>query len=214
MHSKLQYISQGVDYNHQLNNIFRALDAGCDWIQLRYKNHHEMSTGYVAEKIKTLCQKYNATLIVNDFVSIAKEVEADGVHLGLDDMSVAEARNILGPGKIIGGTANTLEHVLQRIDEKCDYVGLGPFRFTTTKEKLSPVLGLDGYKKIIEALKQHTNPYAIDMPIYAIGGIGMNDIESIVETGIHGIAVSGMITNAIDKKEIVLQINSRLHDFA
>lgn len=210
MHSKLQYISQGVDYNRQLNNIFRALDAGCDWIQLRYKNHQEMSTSYVAEKIKTLCQKYNAKLIINDFVNIAKEIDADGVHLGLDDMSIVEARAILGSDKIIGGTANTLEHVLQRIEEKCDYVGLGPFRFTTTKEKLSPVLGLEGYKKIIEALKSQNN----NIPIYAIGGIEMDDIESIVETGVYGIAVSGMITDAVDKKEIVLQINTRLHDFA
>ena len=210
MHSKLQYISQGVDYNRQLNNIFRALDAGCDWIQFRYKNHQEMSTGYVAEKIKTLCQKYNATFIINDFVNIAKEVDADGVHLGLNDMTIDEARAILGPDKIIGGTANTLEQVLQRIDEKCDYIGLGPFRFTTTKENLSPVLGLEGYKKIMDELKlQHKN-----IPIYAIGGIEMDDVESIVNTGIYGIAVSGMITNAIDKMEVVSQLNNRLHAIA
>lgn len=214
MFSKLQYISQGEDYNRQLNNIYRALDAGCDWIQLRYKNHQEMSAAYVAEKIKNLCQKYNATFIINDFVKIAKEVDADGVHLGLDDMTIAEARSILGSDKIIGGTANTLEHVLQRIDEKCSYIGLGPFRFTTTKEKLSPILGLEGYQKIVEALKQHANPQAINTPIYAIGGIEVDDIESIVNVGIHGIAVSGMITNAIDKKEIVSQVNSRLYDFA
>lgn len=214
MFSKLQYISQGVDYNHQLNNIYRALDAGCDWIQFRYKNHQEMSTSYVAEKIKTLCQKYNAKFIINDFVNIAKEVDADGVHLGLDDMSIADARKILGPDKIIGGTANTLEHVLQRIDEKCDYVGLGPFRFTTTKEKLSPILGLEGYEKIINALKKRSDTELVEVPIYAIGGIELNDIESIVDVGIHGIAVSGMITNAVDKKEIVTQINTRLYDFA
>lgn len=210
MYNKLQYISQGVDYNNQLNNIYRALDAGCDWIQLRYKNHQEMSTGYVAEKIKTLCQKYGATFIINDFVKIAKEVDADGVHLGLDDMSIAEARHILGNDKIIGGTANTLEHIIQRIDEGCDYVGLGPFRFTTTKEKLSPILGLEGYKNIVEALKAHQK----NIPIYAIGGIEINDIDSIVDVGIHGIAVSGMITNVIDKKEVVSQINMKLYDFA
>lgn len=214
MFSKLQYISQGTDYNHQLNNIYRALDAGCDWIQLRYKNHQEMSTGYVAEKIKTLCQKYNATFIINDFVNIAKEVEADGIHLGLTDMSVEEARAILGPDKIIGGTANTLEHVLQRMDEKCDYIGLGPFRYTSTKEKLSPILGLEGYKKIVDELKKRSASEHVEVPIYAIGGIEMGDIESIADVGIHGIAVSGMITNAIDKKEIVLQINTKLHDFA
>lgn len=214
MFSKLQYISQGSDYNHQLNNIYRALDAGCDWIQLRYKNHQEMSTVYVAEKIKTLCQKYHATFIINDFVEIAKEVEADGVHLGLDDMPIADARKILGPDKIIGGTANTLEHVLQRIEEKCDYVGLGPFRYTSTKEKLSPILGLEGYQKIINELKKKSDTEHVEVPIFSIGGIELNDIESLVEAGIYGVAVSGMITNAVDKKEIVTQINTRLYDFA
>lgn len=214
MFSKLQYISQGIDYNHQLNNIYRALDAGCDWIQFRYKNHQEMSTGYVAEKIKTLCQKYDATFIINDFVNIAKEVDADGVHLGLDDMSIAEARSILGPGKIIGGTANTLEHVLQRINEKCDYVGLGPFRYTTTKEKLSPILGLEGYKIIVNELKKRSVTELVEVPIYAIGGIEISDVESIVDAGIHGIAVSGLITKAIDKNEVVLQLNNKLHAIA
>lgn len=210
MYSKLQYISQGTTYEEQLNNIYTALDAGCDWIQLRYKNHQEMSTGFVAEKAKTLCQKYNATFILNDFVNIANEIDADGVHLGLSDMSVTEARAILGNDKIIGGTANTLEDVLKRIEEKCNYVGLGPFKFTATKEKLSPILGSKGYIDIINALKERN----LQMPIYAIGGIEVSDVDAIMNTGVHGIAVSGLITNHNNKQELVEQLNTLLHVIA
>ena len=210
MYSKLQFISQGANYNEQLNSIYRALDAGCDWIQLRYKDREEMSTGYVAEKIKVLCQKYEATFIINDFVNLAKDVDADGVHLGLTDTSIKVAREILGPDKIIGGTANTLEHILQRIDEGCNYVGLGPYRFTTTKENLSPILGLEGYEKIVKELRQQNKT----VPIYAIGGILMEDVEKITDAGIYGIAVSGLIANAIDKTEVVSQLMSRLHEIA
>lgn len=210
MYSKLQYISQGTTYEEQLNNIYKALDAGCDWIQLRYKNHQEMSTGFVAEKAKTLCQKYSATFILNDFVNIAKEIDADGVHLGLSDMSVAEARAILGNDKIIGGTANTLEDVLMRIEEKCNYVGLGPFKFTTTKEKLSPILGSQGYIEIVNALKERK----LQMPIYAIGGIEVSDVDDIMNTGVHGIAVSGLITNHNNKQDLVEQLNTLLHAIA
>ena len=134
MFSKLQYISQGLTANEQIENIQSALDAVCQWVQLRFKNANEKEFIKVAEQVKTICSSYNATFIVNDRVEDAKTIDADGVHLGLQDMSVTQAQNILGKNKIIGGTANTLSDVMMRLNEKCDYIGLGPFRFTTTKE--------------------------------------------------------------------------------
>lgn len=210
MFSKIQYISQGTTQQQQLENILSVLDAGCDWIQLRFKNATEKEFLDTAEKVKMHCDNYNAIYIINDHINVAKDVDAHGVHLGLTDSSIKMAREILGPDKIIGGTANTLEHVLQRIAEKCDYVGLGPFRFTTTKENLSPFLGLEGYHKITEALKAN-NKY---IPIYAIGGLVVDDLESIAISDIYGIAVSGIITNATNKKEIVSQIKKKLHVYA
>ena len=118
-------------------------------------------------------------------------IDSDGVHLGLNDESVSEARLILGDHKIIGGTANTLSDVLQRIGESCDYIGLGPLRFTATKEKLSPVLGFEGYQNIIESLQKES----IAIPkIYAIGGVRLEDIKLLQRAGIYGAAVSGQIT--------------------
>ena len=137
MFNKLQYISQGNSVQEQLQNIHKALDNGCDWIQMRFKNQNALEVFTLAEAVKMLCKEYLATYIINDNVHLAKQLDADGVHLGLSDMSVEEAKIILGKTKIIGGTANTFEDVLQRTSENCDYIGLGPFQFTATKQNLS-----------------------------------------------------------------------------
>lgn len=208
MFSKLQYISQGTTSAEQLKNIRQALEAGCNWIQLRYKTAPDHELTPVAEEVKKLCTEYAATFIINDRPDIAKAVDADGVHVGLTDTAIAEAKKIIGNNKITGGTANTLKDVLQRVEEGCSYVGLGPFRFTTTKEKLSPVLGLKGYKEIIEALSQQH----ISIPVYAIGGILLEDIHDIMQTGVHGVAVSGIITNHSDKKLLIKQFNTFLYE--
>lgn len=207
MYSKLQYISQGSTAKEQLQNIESTLDAGCEWIQLRFKNASEKEFYAVAQQIKNLCERYNATFIINDNVELAKNIGADGVHLGLQDMGVTKARSILGDNKIIGGTANTLNDTVTRIHEKCDYIGLGPFRFTETKTNLSTVLGIDGYKNIMnEVLKNK-----VHIPIYAIGGISIDDIASLMNTGVYGVAVSGAITNKTNKKELLQTFNSLLN---
>ncbi|TDD96620.1 thiamine phosphate synthase [Flavobacterium cellulosilyticum] len=207
MYNKLQYISQGDTVQAQLYNIHKALDSGCDWIQLRFKNQNAIEVFTLAEAVKTLCNEYLATFIINDNVHLAKQLDADGVHLGLSDMNIEEARTLLGKNKIIGGTANTFEHVLQRATENCDYIGLGPFQFTATKEKLSPILGLDGYRFIIEQMKFDK----VEIPIYAIGGISLENVESLMETGIHGIAVSGLITTSTNPAELITQLNEKLY---
>lgn len=207
MYHKLQYISQGNTIQEQLYNIHQALDAGCDWIQMRFKNQTAKDTFALAESVKFLCEEYLANFIVNDNLYLAQQIAADGVHLGLTDMNIAEARAILGNTKIIGGTANTFEDIQNHVKNGCDYVGLGPFRFTKTKEKLSPVLGLSGYLQIIQKLKINQ----IKIPVYAIGGITLKDIDQLIETGIHGIAVSGMITESDEKAKTIQQLNEKLY---
>lgn len=207
MYNKLQYISQGNTVEEQLYNIRRALDNGCEWIQLRFKTQNTLDLFNLAESAKILCDVYSATFIINDNVHLAQQLNADGVHLGLSDMNIEEARTILGNTKIIGGTANTFEHILQRTAENCDYIGLGPFQFTTTKEKLSPILGLEGYLSIIEQMKANK----IQIPVYAIGGIQLENVESLMETRIHGIAVSGLITQSENPEQLITQLNEKLY---
>ena len=207
MHNQLQYISQGNTVEEQVYNIHKALNNGCDWIQMRFKKNYSDDAFTLAEAVKMLCKEYLATFIINDNVHLAKQLDADGVHLGLSDMSVEEARLILGKTKIIGGTANTFEDVLQRTAENCDYIGLGPYQFTTTKQHLSPILGLEGYRSIIEQMKAKN----IQIPIYAIGGITLEHVESLMKTGIHGIAVSGLITQIKNASQLIKQLNDKLY---
>ena len=207
MYNKLQYISQGNTIEEQLYNIHQALDAGCDWVQMRFKNQTTKDTFALAEAVKFLCEEYLANFIVNDNIYLAQQIAADGVHLGLTDMNIAEARAILGNTKIIGGTANTFEDIENHVKNGCDYIGLGPFQFTKTKEKLSPVLGLSGYVAVIKKMKNSN----LKTHVYAIGGITLDDINPLMETGIHGIAVSGMITNSDQKKKLIQQLNEKLY---
>ncbi|NLR93148.1 MULTISPECIES: thiamine phosphate synthase [Flammeovirga] len=192
MISKLHYIStEKKDKNH-LQHIKEACEAGCRWIQLRAK---EVSTEeYIAlgKQAKEITDQYNAILLINDKPEVALAINAHGVHVGKEDSSPALAREILGSDKIIGGTANTIEDIQRLFDFGVDYIGLGPFRFTQTKKKLSPILGLEGYQSLLDQCKER----GIDTPIIAIGGIETTDVKDILSTGVFGVAVSGLIANA------------------
>lgn len=204
MLDRLYFISQQTATKTHITAIEEALQAGCRLVQLRVKNQSEAVVLEQAKAAKVLCDKYNARLIVNDFPHVAKAVSAWGIHVGLQDMPVAEVRAIVGDQTIIGGTANTFEHIQQRVKEGVNYIGLGPFRFTATKEKLSPVLGLEGYQRIMHQMKTA----GIQMPIVAIGGIVPEDVPGLINAGVYGVALSGAITNAVDKEAEVMKINA------
>ncbi|WP_287132316.1 thiamine phosphate synthase [Bacteroides sp.] len=169
-----------------------ALEGGCRWVQLRMKDTPVEVIKPVALEVQALCRQYGATFIVDDHVELAKELHADGVHLGKKDMPIADARLMLGEEYIIGGTANTFEDVLQHYKDGADYIGCGPFRYTVTKKNLSPILGLEGYTTIIRRMQEKN----IHLPIVAIGGITIADIPAIMQTGVSGIALSGTVLHA------------------
>lgn len=195
----IQYISQQTDNFSHLDNIRMACAAGCKWIQLRMKNADRAAITAAAIAAKAVCDAHGATLIINDHPDIAALVGAHGTHVGKEDMTVAMARTIIGPHKIVGGTANTLEDILRHVADGADYVGLGPYRFTTTKDKLSPILGLEGIRKIMSQLQ-------VNIPVIAIGGITPDDLPDLFTTGIQGIAVSGIITHAADKRQLLSRL--------
>ena len=188
----LQFITHYTERYTYLDSVRIALEGGCRWIQLRMKDASPKEILPIALEALALCRKYNATFIIDDHVEIAKQIKADGVHLGKLDMPITEARKTLGKDFIIGGTANTFEDIQMLYKDGADYIGCGPFRYTITKKNLSPVLGLEGYRHIISQMKK-TN---IHLPIVAIGGITPKDIPSLMETGITGIALSGSILRA------------------
>lgn len=180
-----------------LDSVKIALEGGCRWVQLRMKSTPVGEILPVAIEAQRLCKAAGATFIIDDHVELVKELHADGVHLGKNDMPIDEARRVLGSGFIIGGTANTFEDVERHYRAGADYIGCGPFRFTTTKTNLSPVLGLEGYGHIVEKMRER----GIGLPIVAIGGITADDIPAILQTGIDGIALSGTILRAADPVE-------------
>lgn len=207
MISKLHYISQETPDTSHLQSIEAACQAGCDWIQLRVKNRTYEEYEEIALEAKKVCDRFGSKLIINDNVSIAQKAESHGVHLGKLDMPVEKAREILGSKLIIGGTANTFEDIERLAQAGVDYIGLGPFRFTSTKQNLSPVLGLPGYQQILNQCR-HCN---VNIPVIAIGGITTDDIRKLLETGVQGVAISSAITRAENKKELVNKILEKLN---
>ena len=188
----IQFITHANDRYDYLDGVRMALEGGCQWIQLRMKDTSAEEVLKTAESTRKLCRQYDAVFLLDDYVELVERSGADGVHLGKNDMPIDEARRLLGRDKIIGGTANTFEDVKRIYSAGADYIGCGPFRFTTTKKKLSPILGLDGYRRIIEQM----DAYGINIPVIAIGGILLQDVSDIMQTGVSGVAVSGAILNA------------------
>lgn len=200
----LQFITHFTERYSYYDSARMALEGGCRWIQLRMKDASPEEIRPEAIRIQTLCREYGATFIIDDQVQLVKELHADGVHLGKNDMPIAEARRILGKDFIIGGTANTFEDVQMHYQAGADYIGCGPFRFTTTKKNLSPILGLDGYASIVSQMKTE----GINLPIVAIGGITYDDIPFIMQIGVTGIALSGTILraeNPVDETRRILE---------
>lgn len=198
----LQYISHFTPQISYAEGIRMALEGGCRWIQLRMKDAPAEEIIACAEEVLPLCRRHGAKFLLDDHVELVRQLGADGVHLGKNDMPVDEARKILGPDIIIGGTANTIEDIIRLHKQGADYIGCGPFRFTTTKKNLSPILGLDGYKSIVLKMKE----LGIDLPIVAIGGITVEDIPAVMGTGVSDIALSGAILGAPDPVEMTARI--------
>ncbi len=188
----LQFITHPSDKYSIPEEVQMVLEGGCKWVQLRMKDASDEEFRQVAQEIIPLCQENNAFLIFDDRVELAMEMSVHGVHLGKHDMSPLQARELMGAEAVIGCTANTAADIMAFKGWDVDYVGLGPFRYTTTKANLSPVIGVEGYKKIVDEVR------GADMllPIVAIGGITLEDIPSIMSTGVNGVAMSGAIINA------------------
>lgn len=194
---ELQFITHFTEKYSYYDSARMALEGGCRWIQLRMKDASPEEVEQEALRVQALCRTYHATFIIDDHVELVKKLHADGVHLGKHDMPVAGARRLLGNGFIIGGTANTFDDVKMHYEAGADYIGCGPFRFTTTKKNLSPILGLEGYRRIVSQMKEA----GINLPIVAIGGITREDIPAILQTGVTGVALSGTILRADNPTE-------------
>src|SRR5882757_8160274 len=140
--SGLNFITRDETSMTHLEQVEAACRAGIRWIQLRMKQADEVTFRETALAARKICDTWDCTLIINDRVELAVEVGAHGVHVGKGDLSVGEARRLLGRDVIIGGTANTMDDIREHYRQGADYIGLGPYQWTSTKKNLSPLLGL------------------------------------------------------------------------
>ena len=192
--ARVQFITHETPQCSTLDGAQMALEGGCRWIQLRMKGADRSTMEATARQLRKMCTDYSATFIIDDEVELALHTGADGVHLGLNDMPIRQARELLGEDFIIGGTANSFCDVQRHYIQGADYIGCGPYRYTTTKANLAPLLGLEGYSRMMHKVRNA----GIPLPLVAIGGIGFEDIPALMQTGISGIALSGSILRAAD----------------
>lgn len=194
--SPLQYITQKTTAKEIEAEVRAYLNGGGDWVQLRMKGATSSEFMRVAKHIRELCFAYNATFIINDNVDVALFSGADGVHLGKGDMPTSAVRPLVGKNFIIGRTANTVRDIEILSNQHINYIGLGPYRHTMTKDKLSAILGIEGYKHIFSSLREK---HVLHPPVVAIGGITLADLELLASINeFHGVAISGAIANASD----------------
>lgn len=202
----LQFITHRNARYDEITGTRAVLEGGCSWVQLRMKDAPDEEVVRVGREVGRLCRDFGATFLLDDRVHLVAELGADGVHLGKNDMPLAEARKLLPAGTIVGATANTFEDIERAAAAGADYIGLGPFRFTQTKRNLSPILGLEGYRTIFERCRAA----GITLPVVAIGGITAADIAPILATGATGIALSGALLGAADPVEETRKITNIL----
>jgi len=169
-----------------------AIAGGADTIQYRQKSGSTREMIEIARNMKRLCSEAGVTFIVNDRLDVAIAAEADGVHLGQDDFPIPMARELLGEGRIIGGSAATLDEARKCLSEGADYVGFGPVYPTSSKDDAGPVSGIDILKQVVEI---------IPLPIIAIGGVGAENIPDVMRAGARGIAVISAVCCQDDPEE-------------
>ena len=198
LNNNLYFIS-----NHSPNIIQiieSVLKGGVKIIQHRFKNGNDLENLQDAKKIRRLCNEFKALFIVNDRVDIAIACDADGVHLGQDDIDIKSARKILGFSKIIGVSANKSSEIKKAVENGCDYLGIGPVFETQTKKDKEP-LGIKRIKKITENLS---------IPFFVIGGIKTDKILSLRENGLMKVAVISDIANSVNPKEKAMMLIKEL----
>ncbi|HAP79396.1 MAG TPA: thiamine phosphate synthase [Ruminococcus sp.] len=173
------------------SQVEEAIIGGATFIQLREKNLNYSDFLNEAIEIRKICNKYKIPFVIDDNVEIALKSGADGVHLGQNDMSIKQARNILGENKIIGATARNVEQALKAQQEGADYIGSGAVFATSTKSDTVPL----SYENLCRICS------SVDIPVVAIGGINAENAKNLSGSGISGIAVVSGIFKSDDVRK-------------
>jgi len=193
---KLQFITHDIPSLTHIEQTQIACEAGAKWIQYRCLTKDDEALLKDIHVIAEICDDWGATLIVTNHVHLNRKADIQGFHIEDMDADFVALRELLGEDITIGGSSNTVENLIRLAAEGADYAGCGPFSVTTTKPNNSPLLGVAGYTNIASVLKEK----GIDFPVLAVGGIKLDDVSALMETGIFGIAASSAINQAPDMK--------------
>ena len=193
----LQFITNSPTVEGTVAQARQAIEGGCKWVQIRMKDAPDSDVEAAARQLIPLCKDQGVILVIDDRVGVVMETRVHGVHLGPDDMPPAQAREVLGPHAIIGCTAHNADDIRRLSSLDIDYIGLGPYRHTTTKSKLAPLLGSEGLSQVMAEVRAA----GIETPVVAIGGLTADDVTEVLRCGASGIAISGDIISAPDPVE-------------
>lgn len=191
---KFHFITHDIDQHTQIEQAQIACQAGAKWIQYRCLTKNDDDLLKDIHAIAEICDDWGATLIVTDHIHLNGKADIQGFHIEDMDANFREIRAQLGEDVTLGGSSNTLEGIIRLATEGADYAGFGPYYDTTTKPNDLPLLGVEGYRTAMQKLK-------LDFPVLAVGGIGLDDVEPLMQTGIFGIAASSAINQATDMHE-------------
>jgi len=203
---KLQFITHDIEQHSHIEQARIACEAGAKWIQYRCLTKSDDELLKDINVIAELCDDWGATLIVTDHIHLNGKADIQGFHIEDMDADFRQLREELGEAITIGGSSNTVEGLLRIAEEGADYAGFGPFKVTTTKPNNAPLLGLEGYKDAIAILQQQQ----IELPVLAVGGVTLNDIDDLLKTGVFGIAASSAINQAEDMRSAYLDFYDKV----
>ena len=182
--------------------VEKALKGGASFVQLREKDREKGSILAEARQLKGLCEKYQVPFVINDSVEIALEADADGVHLGQEDMGILEAREILGRDKIIGATAKTIEQAVRAQEQGADYLGVGAVFASPTKTNAIRIS-----KEQLREIRE-----SVSIPVVAIGGITADNIMELKGSGIDGVAVVSAVFASDDIEQAAGDLKEKAAD--
>jgi thiamine-phosphate pyrophosphorylase len=202
--SKFHYLTQDLPYRSHIEQIRIACEAGANWVQYRCLTKPDDELIDEINEIAVICDDWGATLVVTNHYELLDRVDAQGVHIEDFDADLISIRKHIGDDKTLGASATNIERLLQVQNTRVvDYCGYGPFAHTETKPNDKPLLGFEGYRE----LQKHP----VEIPVIAVGGIQINDIELLIETGVYGIAVSAAVNLALDPGATLKEIYRKIY---
>ena len=205
--SQFHYLTQDFPHRSHLEQVNLACEAGAKWIQYRCLSRTDDEMLEELHPIASICDDWGTTLIITNHFHLVALADIQGVHIEDMNADLAAIRNIIGDDKTLGASANTFEQIINHIHNGADYIGCGPFGHTDTKPNQSAHWGVEGYQNMVEKLKAEN----LEIPLIVAGGVQLQNVTALINTGIYGVAVSAAVNLSENPKEAYKAIHHLLY---